>query len=1350
MYLVKRTCKEIPEAEPNDLISVSSLPLSAHDRLPAYVLLGDPGAGKTTVFEQEARRQDACYVTARDLITFEDLPEWHEKTLFIDGLDEIRAGARGAQTSFHAIRASLNKLGRPSFRLSCREADWFGASDREHLESVSPDGQVRVLHLDPLTEADILEIINHSSGVEDAEDFINQAKQRDLHDLLKNPQILGMLVKAIADGDWPNTRKQTFEMACESIVREHNREHIDATRAQPVDVNQQLDAAGILCAVQLIAGHAGYALSSDRANNEFPELNNPAFDDIGLLNQVARTKLFKAPVAGRILPIHRQVAEYLAARHLTERINHAGLPITRILALITGEDGVVVAELRGLSAWLAALCKSQRNAIIDRDPLGVVLYGDVKDFTRQDKRQVLGALQREAARYPWFRSSNWAASPFGALATEDMEAEFRGILTASDRVDTHQALVDCVLDAMTHGDRFPQLDNTLLDIVRDANWRPGIRRQALEIVQRYSENTPKSDGRLGKLLVEIRDGTVPDPDDSLIGHLLTELYPRQIPAEEVLNYLHAPKQRNFLGQYWNFWHKHLFNHSSDSDIRLLLDELVTRLDILQPILGDFYFRNLGSALLAKGLSLFGESIESIRLYEWLGVGLDRYYWHHGDGNEHNNRIRSWLETHPALQKVIIGIGLDLCSVKDRFGICMHKVRGRLYGAAPPADFGWWCLNQMQAAKNDDMARYLLREAVGALCYQRGDAGLSLDAIEKVVERESRQTAWLKDLLVCPIDPELQEHNRQHNLYQEEEHKKKKTWLRYVKSQETELREGRAYHSLLHDLATAYFGNFIDSEGDTPTERLRHYLGHDEDLVQAAFEGLRCSVERDDVPEVKDIIQLYTEDRTYYLRFPILAALDLLHRLSPDSVLELSDEKIRQALAFYLTDGMGDDPEWYQHLRIVRPDLVAEVMTTYVTAALRANKQHITGLYALAYGGCGTVARLASITLLEVFPVRSTNQQLNSLDELLIAALRYADRQALQKLFDEKLSRRSMNVAQRVRWLAAGLIIAPGKYLQSLKEFTQGKEQRVRNLAGFLAYRHDEWSPLDDLPVSALGLLVRLIGSFFAPYSLDGFRSVSPAMSAAEFVTRMINRLRSRSEKEATEMLNALLADPGLRGWQTELQRAQYEQRAARREAGFRHPDICRVSETLKNRSPANAGDLAALTTDILQELGNRIRNGNTDDYFQYWNEGPHRKADTPKHEDACRDALLSDLQQRFERFGIDAQPEGHYADDNRADIRVAFGGTAGFQVPVEIKKNSHPNLWRAMHQQLIAQYTRDPLADGFGIYLVFWFGSAKTQPPASGPLPRTADELEKRLRSTLSADEGRKISVCVIDVTKPA
>ena len=228
--IVSRTCTEIREENGEQRQNAASQPLEAFRYVPAYVLLGDPGAGKTTAFEAECEEfgEKAYLITARDFLTFDPQshPEWRDKTLFIDGLDETRVGANDARTPFDQIRWRLDTLGKPHFRLSCREADWLGANDRRHLESVSSDSKVTVLRLNPLTDSDVADILNDRLDIGDAQAFIALAQERRVYELLKNPQTLEMLADVVAQGRrWPDSRKKTFDMACRQMIREHNEEH---------------------------------------------------------------------------------------------------------------------------------------------------------------------------------------------------------------------------------------------------------------------------------------------------------------------------------------------------------------------------------------------------------------------------------------------------------------------------------------------------------------------------------------------------------------------------------------------------------------------------------------------------------------------------------------------------------------------------------------------------------------------------------------------------------------------------------------------------------------------------------------------------------------------------------------------------------------------------------------------------------------------------------------------------------------------------------------------------------------------------------------------------------------------
>ncbi len=286
--------------------------------------------------------------------------------------------------------------------------------------------------------------------------------------------------------------------------------------------------------------------------------------------------------------------------------------------------------------------------------------------------------------------------------------------------------------------------------------------------------------------------------------------------------------------------------------------------------------------------------------------------------------------------------------------------------------------------------------------------------------------------------------------------------------------------------------------------------------------------------------------------------------------------------------------------------------------------------------------------------------------------------------------------------------------------------------------------IDHLDAPTLQTLIALMGRTFAPFELDGV--VTPAMEASDQIQRLIRMLSAVGNADASRSFDHLLADEALFNWRFHLEQASERQLIALREASYQHPDIERVRQTLSNQAPANAADLAALLVDTLGKLTRRIRTGNTDDWRQYWNEAARGRAETPKIEDHCRDALLSDLKFLLKPIGVDAQPEGQYANDRRSDFRVSYG--AEFNVPVEIKKDQHRNLWSALRDQLMAKYTIDPATGGNGIYLVFWFGDGKVQSSLSGLRPSNPRELREWLESSLTEDERRRISVLVVDVSR--
>lgn len=1378
--IVPRTCTELSAGNESQRQHDAAKPLEDFRGVPAYVLLGDPGAGKTTAFETEceALGDKACPITARDFLTFEvqGHPEWRHKTLFIDGLDEVRAGSSDARTPFDRIRGKLDALGKPAFRLSCREADWLGANDRRHLESVSSDGKVIVLRLDPLTDSNIEEILEGRPGVVDAFAFMSGASERGIGDLLRNPQTLDLLARAVTGGEgrWPASRTETFEMACEQMVLEQNDEHLAAIAPgkfpPPVKL---LDAAGRLCAVQLIAGKAGYTLHG-RPTDDYPGPES-AIDDahsVEVLKIAFATRLFGAEYDGCFAPVHRQIAEYLGAKYLAQVI-HRGLPTRRVIALMTGPDGTVVTELRGLSGWLAAHSRSARADLIERDPVSVGLYGDIREFSLNDKSLLLETLKGHPTRLA--RVGNCAA--FGSLVAPELRPMLEEILQDSNREQGHQTFIEFVLRFLQSGDPMSVFSQVLLEVVRDQTWGPDVNRAALYAYFHICPDGQDKSDNLRALVADIQSGRVSDPERALMGVLLSRLYPHDIAPTEVWNYISGTIDREHFhhGEYERFWDTELLDNSSDDQVAELIDCMPRR----HPALRGLGLEDLPLKLLARGLQSHGDQLDTPRLYDWLAVGeLENGYWAR---DESTPEIPLWLEERPELQKALILEGLSRCPKARDITSYAYEIYDHLYGAERPADFGTWCLEQAIGWESTEpqLAEYLFDEAFG----RRKKSGLTLDLLRRRAQESPTLCARLNLLIQSQERKRQRELEYQESLrtFSEKRRHEEEKWLAQMRAHETALRENVGDPALLHHLAEVYFESpedalrdgriderlFLISPDRRPSElrRLRRegaglkgleaFLRKDPELIDAAVQGLFGTIDREDVPTLEQIFELCVEDKVYYLGWPYLAALEEIERTAPEhEPPQWRDDQIRRALAFYHCDPLpvDDPPDWYRRLLETRPELVADIQVRFTILELRRGRQYVSKLAKLADDPAyARVAAHASQPLLRAFPVRCLQTQLESLEGLLWAAIQYADRPSLLGLIEKKLSRTSMNGSQRVLWLAAGFAIEPETYQLPLREFVQGHDRRIRYLTEFCRQRGRRFPPawLHGMGISASTELIRIVGSQAGPQLRDvqGWRT--PSIRASQIVHGLIQQnLAASSGKSASDALAELISDPQLCGWRHVLSEAQDIQRVIRRDAEFRHPSVEQVCQSLKGGSPANAADLTALVVDRLRELGEAIRKGNTSGWRQYWNVNSHGRPTEPRPENSCRDILLADLQQRLNVQGIDARSEVQHANEKRADICVSCDG---FQVPVETKKNDHRDLWSALRNQLIARYTIDPDADGYGIYLVFWFDKEFTQAPPSGRRPVNPEELVRRLKkeATLSETEERKISICVIDVGEP-
>ena len=1309
-----------------------SEPLAKYRETPAWVLLGDPGAGKTTAFKKESRSwESAHFVSARDFLTF-DLarhPEWCEGTLLIDGLDEVRAGQDDARKPFDKIRKRLDRLGRPKFRLSCREADWLGNFDREPLKAVSPDGEIVVLRLDPLSDDDARRLVSERLDIAAQAAFFTELADRGLEPLLGNPQNLELLAQVFSDsGELPASRLETFEKASALLAHDKNKEH--RTVGDELPVESLLDAAGWLSAVQLLSGAVGHCDSADAPDGYIP-ISTHDKDRRADIRAALRTRLFAADGEGRFRPAHHaHFAAFLAARCLA-RLVEEGIPGNRILARLAGYDSVPPTPLRGLAAWLAAASPDLRRSLIERDPVAVLMYGDVSGFTPAEKASLLDSLGSDPLR---LYEAPWPSSAIVALASEDMETELLARFPDADRSYVAQSLVELITRALSHGGATGALADALLAVVKDPTYGFRVRRSALDAWIAGLADEPDQVHRLRTMLDMIHKGHIKDTNRQLLGTLLTALYPGHFVSAEVWDYFDPPSRLDG-NRYLLFW----FRLGEDSPDEHLPDHLdcLSDPDRIAPSDRDRRFlQNWSLQLLARALVTYGTKVDTSRLFRWLQVGMEapgKLTPLATEPTEPTRTVTKWLREHPDIQKELIRFALRTEEFRA-LESADYELSELLYRSTLPDDIGQWHLDEAVATDDCYLMERHMEGFLNALKQRPVDVDNTLAVARDRLADRPEAVRFLDENLKSVL-PEWHIQQRILRKYLPTGTARTDTDLvEAVRSNSDKLLANAAPPALLDWVAKKYYEYQHSGGQDSGRAHVLEALGGDESLLSAALGAIHGAVERADLPSANELVRQRRQGYMSDFVWPVLVGLED----KPAAAAVLGEERLRSALVCRLLEsGVAGDEEWYARCLKQSPGLVAEVLVLTCRVLLKTGETSVPDFFRLDNDDHAPVAREATLPLLQGFPSRPKKGQLGLLDALLRSGLRHFDadseRDDLRTIIESKANQKSCTQATRARWLAAGLVLDPKRFIPDISDRVACSQARIRSFAKFfepLGVNSRSWL-FERLSLRATAFLIHTLGPTHEPPS---------------FLSNLIRRLSEFPDQCATGELLDLTSNQRFSKWRPNLEYARDTQRVVRRDADYRPPAPGQVIEALRDGPPAGAADLRALVVDRLKGIAKEARDTGANLWRQFWNEDSYGRPKRPKHEESCRDALLARLEDRLPA-GCNAEKEVQCAGDMQADLQISCGE---WKVPVEIKKNSHRELWRAVGNQLLPRYANDPATEGLGIYLVLWLGPEEKMPLSpDGRLPKTPEKLQEWLLAALTLEERRRAAVLVMDVTPP-
>jgi cytidylate kinase len=1305
-------------------------------RTEPIVVLGDAGMGKTTLLEEIGQEVAYKFVHARRLVRSLDPSKLlgDAKTFVIDALDELAVQTEG--DAVDAVLASLEKAGFPNFILSCRVADWRSATSTQAMADTYGNDPLEVF-LEPISRDEARSLLSNDIGDRSAENVLTHFEIRGLEGLLGNPQTLKLIRAVAGEQELPNSRAALFDLSTKKMWAEHSQTKARSSLSQ-LSESEALNAAGCLFASLILTGKRAVsrlpALTTDEDDLPIAEIRMVTSKDD--LNAVLSSRLLTSNVEvdpDRFSYTHRSVGEFLAARWLAQRAD-TDRKQRRLLKLFHGH-GLVPASLRGVHAWLAQDVRLA-SQVIAADPMGVVEYGETDDLSDQHARALLESLFELGDRDPRYYDFEKTHSLQG-IAKPSLCSEIKELIVSNS---TPFSLKAMLLHSVTGSPVATMLAQTLEEMVLD----PEVTFYARRVAGDALADLPKSPDEWARIFLELHDLA----DESSL-RLAIELLPgidflgptdiqlvELIVAFSGLSICAFPQKekRRISGVLWGLEKK-----LPDDRIEPVLDILA---EYLNALLGDDYDRfedsdaiNVVYALTERRLALGG--VDPLKLWKWLSSFGDC----RGFRDDSQKAISDWLRNNNDARRRIQRFALLEETGSKTVWMRGWRLSDQLNGLSPDEGDIVALLDYLDPATEAQGDRW---KDLVRLCPHNEERGARVRKAAAPFAIEEDGQAFLEQL-ANPEVPEWQIKQEKRDRKRKKE--KQKSWaehranfLKHI----DDLRGGR-YGEVVNP-AKAYLNLYSDMGDDVPAhERIEQWLGPD--LQDAAFKGFEAYLTNEgSTPTANDIAVSYAESKRWDAAYIfVAAAAERVRNKRPFD--DLSDERLLAVLLEIRLTHILDHAKIDRVSEVVeqevknRPGLWEAFWRLRVEPQLEAQKEHVDGLYEIARGTArDDMATNLACEWLERFP-KITHRAETELIDCLIAAEKF---EFLKKYVGKRRASNINDDERRSDWDAVAFLVDYEAVQENLSDARREDSDFLWHLRSRFGRRHDEGPPLP-LSAAQLSWIISRFRKMWpnVPHPSGVTTGDANPWDAAEYIGVLINRLGGFTSAEAVRELSALRDAPD-DSYTNYLKRTFAEQAQKVVEDNYISPTISELESALYDGSPNSMDQLLAVMLEELTEIQGKIRSHPADWYEDFLAAG------IPKDEEECRDIILKMLGDY--PYGILCEPEGHLADDKRADIRCTIHQ---LMLPIEVKGQWHKDLWHAADTQLDRLYSNDWRAERKGIYLVFWFGedvpkNKKLKSPGKGAnRPNTADELRLALiENSVVAKQGG-IEVVVLDLVRP-
>lgn len=1297
--------------------------LSDYRDASAYVLLGEPGSGKSRAFEREAKLAGTDVVTARDFAAG-DRP--NGTIVFIDALEEYRIAEAGGDRLDTLLNA-LAQAGYLQWRIACRAIS-LPRLDAERL--ARRVGPFDTLQLEPLERTEQSAILVAYGEIQPG-DFIERMFAIGAVALLGNPSTLLLLHETIARASGPLvTRGQLLDEATRQMAYSSPEFPDDRNRPPAIKIIAAAERASIIL---LLSDRSDIWLLNAKPPGDHVITRDdllPAGIDTQALRAALDTPLFSGD-GSSYMPTHRFVAEYLAGRALAhatapEDPSVAALSLERAIAFLHGDDDRPAPALTGIFAWFVITLSRSIHAaraftLVQREPAAILFHGDAAMMPTEHRLALLGAIGRDD---PWFLGGNRGSTGLAGLAGSDLADAFRTILEDVSESPHRRALV---LMALATGRPVLALADSVHAIfVADHEDGFNDRRTASEAYVHIKGGTPS----LYREMLSALDGQDSATALQLKIGILAQCLPNA-DADEVRALLiaYAGTGDGVMG-YANPLGRALCEHPLPGVFDKPL-EVRRHSGQSRP---HEVARVIDTALAASITAT--SDLTADRLIKWLKhAGFTR---HESVVADIRLAIVAWIDSKDGREIELID--------------SLHRRLGT----------SWETMNQLQMFTGrlvtDDAARALIKR-IDDHCpgpARTAAAEFATWAIRPFADRiELYWELWnrlyghvdlcetLEQFNCCKLDVWQTREARQRKKQEVKETGVQKQDRRWYQEHRDEVRSGGDRG--LYYPASIYLGHAGSaSTNGRGEEGLRAWVG--DEALQTIREGWNAVVQKNSETAFMVGQRVAGKSVSHLAEISVCWA---DQQVGADQPLDVSGGMLL-GIAYYAfmlpTDRGKVVTEAALTHFFTRPD-AETLLLNFWKGAITNHVERLPLLNNIEgneRSACAALTRL--LMTCSAVPERILRDTLEASARILPAVQLLAlARTALSWPLSDSM---------RQLWAFTVWALDPASQPALLDDnFSTAADHQLfgelwNGSIGELAKNGN----VDG--VHRLETIIVRLARLYPPSEASRFSGTGPSA----IIDRAISKLSDNPSAEASAAFNRLITTDGLDAWSNSLTHQRERQSQVRRRDEFRPPPPRTIAAALLAGPPATPGDLRAVVVECLNELAHDIRHGPTSPWRGFWNR-PHNGEKSPKVENDCRDLLVDRLGDRLRRFGIAvefATTEARSGNDRRADVLVTsfhpiLVGQRPAAVPIEAKRHWNDELWTAIDDQLVP-YCTSAGSNGHGVYLVFWFGT--TWPtrahPAGDERPTSAEALKAALEARLRPELATSIKIVVIDVSEPA